>query len=553
MRARPHSGMTPRSAGRRALLLLACAAHAAGAQGAVSPPVSAPPALVVLITIDQFRADYLTRFAPQLTGGLARLSNGGAWFTDAHHDHAITETAPGHATLLAGRFPRSTGIAMNSVGVADEKMPLIADGVGTGASPHRFVGTTLVDWLRAADPRSRALSVSVKDRGAILPVGRSKSDVYWYSPDGRFTTSRYYRDTLPAWVNAFNARRLPQRLAGRAWTLLLPDSAYQERDSVYIEGAGAAIAFPHRLPADSASAASLARVTPFIDEITVAFALEGLQALSLGAGPQTDVLAVSLSSTDYIGHGYGPDSREMHDQVLRDDRTVGVLLDSLYRLRDSSRVLVVLTSDHGVASIPEVAAEAAIPGARRVDLADVSAATTARLKSAMVPPEAVELAQELVLVDRRAFKRSNLSAEAMIEWVAAEMRRVPGVRRVDAFRSLLADSLTDKVARRWSHQLWPDVPVALVVTLDSGSTWDGNVAPHGSTYDYDSHVPLIFAGAGIEPGRHAGFVRTVDIAPTLAAVVGVAPLERLDGVVLWPAVSEARRAAARSSGPPGPR
>jgi predicted AlkP superfamily pyrophosphatase or phosphodiesterase len=394
--------------------------------------------------------------------------------------------------------------------------------------------------------------VSVKDRGAILPVGRSRSDVYWYSPNGRFTTSRYYRDTLPDWVIAFNARRLPQRLAGRAWTLLLPESAYPERDSVFIEGAGASIAFPHVLPTDSLEAASLARVTPFIDEITVAFALEGVRAMSLGTGPQTDVLAVSLSSTDYVGHGYGPDSREMHDQVLRDDRTVGVLLDSLYRLRDSSRVVVVLTADHGVASIPELAAETTIPGAKRVDFSAVAAATRARLRSAMVDPDAVEFDQQLVLVDRAAFKRSELSVDTMIEWVAAESRRVPGVRRVDGFRALLADSLVDPVARRWSHQLSPNVPVALVVTLDSGSTWEGNVAPHGSSYDYDSRVPLIFAGAGIRPGRHAGFVRTVDIAPTLAAVAGVTPSERLDGVVLWPALSTSRRAASTSPPPPAP-
>jgi predicted AlkP superfamily pyrophosphatase or phosphodiesterase len=545
--------MTPLAACRHTLLLIACATQVAGAQGeGAAPAPSAPPTLVVLITIDQFRADYLTRFGHQLTGGLARLARGGAWFTDAHHDHAITETAPGHATLLAGRFPRSTGIAMNSVGVADEKMPLIAGGLGTGASPRRFIGTTLVDWLRAADPRSLALSVSVKDRGAILPVGRSKSDVYWYSPDGQFTTSRYYRETLPAWVTTFNARRLPQRFAGRAWTLLLPESAYPERDSVFIEGAGAAIAFPHRLPADSAEAASLVRVTPFIDEITVAFALDGVRALALGTGPQTDVLAVSLSSTDYVGHGYGPDSREMHDQVLRADRTIGVLLDSLYRLRDSSRVLVVLTSDHGVASIPELAAESAIPRARRVDFTALSTAMRARLRSAGVTPDAVEFAQELILVDRRAFKRSELSVDDLIDEVAAESRRVPGVRRVDGFRVLLADSLTDKVARRWSHQLSPDAPVALVVTLDSGSTWEGNVAPHGSTYDYDSRVPLIFAGAGIRPGQHAEFVRTVDIAPTLAAAVGVKPMERLDGVVLWPALPEARRAALQGSPPPAP-
>jgi predicted AlkP superfamily pyrophosphatase or phosphodiesterase len=529
------------AAGAGVSLLLACAATL-GAQGAAAPePPAAPPTLVVLVTIDQFRADYLKRFGHQLTGGLARLVRGGAWFTDAHHDHAITETAPGHATLLAGRFPRSTGITMNAVGVSDGDAPLLDGAYGKGASPRRFAGTTLVDWLRAKDPRSRALSVSVKDRGAILPVGRSRSDVYWYSPDGRFTTSTYYRDTLPAWVHAFNARRMSQQYAGRSWTLLLPDSAYREPDSVLVEHGGAYGAFPHRLPEDSVDVTSLIRVTPYIDEITVAFALHGVQALRLGTGPQTDVLAVSLSSTDYVGHGFGPDSREMHDQVLRDDRTVGVLLDSLYRLRDSSRIVVVLTSDHGVGSIPEVSAAAGATGARRVSLSPLLTRVRGRLRAAGVDTFAVDQDQQLVFVSREALRRGRVNTDSLLKWFAAAAREVPGVHRVDQFTTLLADSLRDPVARRWSHQLSPDVPVTLVITLDSLSSWGGNIASHGSTYDHDSRVPIIFAGAGIRAGRYDDFVRTVDIAPTLAAIVGVEPTERVDGVVLWKAVRSAKR------------
>ena len=157
----------------------------ASAAPAPAQHAGARPTLLVLITIDQMRGDYLERFGPQLTGGLGRLMRGGAWYTNAHHDHAITETAPGHATLLSGRFPRSTGIMANRAGVDDDDAPLIAGGVGGGASPKRFVGTTLTDWLRSSDDKSRTFSVSTKDRGAILPAGRTKSDVYWYSPDGR--------------------------------------------------------------------------------------------------------------------------------------------------------------------------------------------------------------------------------------------------------------------------------------------------------------------------------------------------------------------------------
>jgi predicted AlkP superfamily pyrophosphatase or phosphodiesterase len=498
-----------------------------------APPAAAAPALVVLITIDQMRGDYLTRFGPQLRGGLARLSRGGAWYTNAHHDHAITETAPGHATLLSGRFPRSTGIMMNAIGVEDAEAPLLAGGYGPGASPKRFNGTTLVDWLRASQSRSRALSVSMKDRGAILPVGKSKSDVFWYSIDGRFTTSSYYRTDLPAWVNAFNARMLPASFAGKQWTLLLPDSAYTEPDNVPVEGGGTDVVFPHKLPDDAIDAQSLVRVTPFMDDIVLAFALDGLTKMSLGTGPQTDVLAISLSATDVIGHRFGPDSREIHDQILQVDRALGRFLDSLYTLRDSTRVTVVLTGDHGVGTIPELAnAKGVLPPPVRASVRSVIPSLRARLRAAKVDTFAIDVDQNLVLVNRAAFAKAPLLADSLLDALAVAARALPGVARVDRFKALLADTLTDPIARRWSHQFPANVNVELIITLTPFSTWGGNVASHGSPYDFDSNVPLIFFGDGIAPGKHADFVRTVDLAPTLAELLGVKPLEKIDGVPL---------------------
>lgn len=505
---------------------------APGAAGAPEVPdvpgTQQKPRLVVLITIDQFRADYLTRYGTQLQGGLARLAQGGMHFTDAHHDHAITETAPGHATLLSGRFPRSTGIMMNSIGVDDESAPLVAGGYGPGASPARFQGTTLVDWMTAAERRTRTLSVSMKDRGAILPVGRAKSEVYWYSIDGRFLTSSYYRKDLPKWVTAFNERQMVAGFAGKSWSLLLPDSAYVERDSVPIEMGGRGFLFPHRLTDDVIDAGANIRITPFMDDMVLAFALHGVTSLQLGAGNHTDLLALSLSATDVIGHNFGPDSREMHDQVLRVDRAIGTFLDSLYRLRDSSSITVVLTSDHGVGTIPELAPASVVPPPRRVSLAPVVPALRARLRELKVDSFAVETDLNIVLANRRAFRKSA-DLDSVITFLLDRIRQVPGVARVDRFQALMADTVTDVIARRWAHQFPAASNVEAVITLDPLSTWGGNIASHGSPYAYDSHVPLIIAGAGVTPGVQRQFVRTVDIAPTLARLLGVTPGERLDG------------------------
>jgi predicted AlkP superfamily pyrophosphatase or phosphodiesterase len=523
----------------RILLLLLLFAWGCGprASGQSASPADsrapARPSLVVLITVDQLRGDYLDRFGPQLNSGLGRLTRGGAWFSNAHHDHAITETAPGHATLLAGRFPRSTGIMSNRIGVYDEAAPLVGASRASGASPQRFQGTTLVDWLRTRDSRSRTLSVSMKDRGAILPVGRSRADVYWYYSDGRFTTSKYYRDTLPQWVERFNARRLPQSFAGRNWTLLLADSAYKEADSVSVEMGGVDFTFPHRIPDDSTQAASVVRATPWMDEITLSFALEGLRALSLGEGSRTDVLAISLSATDYIGHSFGPDSRELHDNILRLDRSLGVFFDSLFKLRDSGTIAIALTGDHGVGTIPELAARSVKPAPVQVDASALAAILRRLAAAAGLDSSQVYSEHQLVLADRNALKTRRASLDSVLAAFATQVRALPGVGRVDRFQDLLrGDTINDPIARRWVHQLPAQSNVELVVTLTPFSIFSGIVATHGSPYDYDTHVPLIFYGPWFQPGKYSEFVRTVDLAPTLAEISGVKPSERIDGVVL---------------------
>jgi len=322
---------------------------------APAPQQGTPPKLVVFITVDQLRGDMLDRYSKDLSKGYARLMRGGAWFVNGYQDHGITETAPGHASTMSGRFPRSTGIIENAAGVNTPAFPLLGGRpIEPGASPDRFHGTTLYDWIAAKTPASRALSVSRKDRGAILPIGKSKQDVYWYSTTGNFTTSTYYRDTLPSWVNESNARRIPYAYIGGQWALTRDPSTYAEPDSVPEENGGRSI-FPFQLPTDTVRALSAFIGIPAMDSATALFALAGLRAMNLGRGPQTDVLAVSFSTTDAVGHGYGPDSREAHENEIRVDETIGWFIDSLYKMRDSASILIALTADHGVQPIPALA------------------------------------------------------------------------------------------------------------------------------------------------------------------------------------------------------
>ncbi len=518
----------------------------------VQPQVrdTATPKLVLFITIDAMRPDYLSRFESQLTEGLGRLYKGGAVFTNAYQDHAITETAPGHSATMSGRFPMHTGIITNAAGVNDTTVTLIDAPGLLGASPFRFRGTTLVDWLVAKDPRTRVLSVSRKDRAAILPIGRSKQPVFWYAPNGIFTTSTYYGSALPDWVNAFNARKIPASFAGHAWQLLLPESAYTEPDSVPTESGGIGFMFPHLASGSPDTAARFLAEFPWMDEVTLDFALAGVNALKLGTGAQTDVLAISLSTTDAVGHRFGPDSREMHDQILRLDRALGVFLDSLFRIRNEEDVVIALTADHGLTPFPEVHAHDPNSGAIRVDVRPVLQRLSNSLARAGVPGTGLNVMYGVydgngfsfdpgvLELDRPALAKAHINQDSLLRVLRGEFLRVPGVARADRISELArADTSNDRIARRWLHMFSDESKAALVVTLAPYNYWlSGYSAQHGSPNDPDAQVPIIFYGNGVKPGCYSEFARVVDMAPTLAAIVRVTPQEKLDGRILQNAI-----------------
>jgi hypothetical protein len=505
------------------------------------PPAPPRPKLVVVITVDQLRPDYLDRWKRQFTGGLLQLTAEGALFADAYQDHAVTETAPGHSTVLSGRWPAHTGIISNDFGVLDSGAALVGT-TGAGASPRRFRGTVFLDWLRAVDPAARALSVSIKDRGAILPMGQARADVFWMSfGTGQFTTSRYYADSLAGWVRAFNARLRPPA----PWPLLLPDSAYAEADDEPWENGGRNRIFPHAPSPTCTNAPTVGCATPALDSLVLELAWIGLEALKLGRRNGTDLLAVSLSATDYIGHAYGPDSREIHDQVLRLDRSLASFFKRLFDRYGRDNIVVVLTADHGVTSYPERTQAKTGAAAYRVSLDTVVSGVNRQLDglvgAAGAPPRAWLSFDSgmLFLRDNGRFAAVGANTDSILMAAAARIRAVAGVARTDRPEALAgADTASDPVARRWLHQLPPDAGVILTVTLQPGSVWAASqpIAMHGQPSDVDSHVPLIFWGRGVKRGIYRGRANTVDIAPTLGRLLGVMPLSLIDGHALTDAL-----------------
>ena len=508
-----------------ALALLALAA------GDPPRPATAPrPRLVVVITVDQLVPGYFERWRAQLSGGLGRMAREGAFFTRAYQDHAVTETAPGHSTVLSGRWPRNTGIISNGLGVGDSTAPLV-EANGPGASPRRFRGTALFDWMFAADTASRAFSVSRKDRAAILPIGRARQHVYWYQ-SGLFTTSRYYADSLPVWVRTFNGQRVPFKSAGREWLPLLADSAYAEPDAAPWENGGRDGVFPHRLPADSVRAASAYAGSPFIDSLTLAFALTGVEQLRLGRRGSTDLLAVGLSATDAVGHTFGPDSRELHDHLLRLDRWLGGFLDSLAVLAPGGVVLA-LTSDHGVQPWPE-AARSAGRDAGRVEVQAWVTRTRDSLAARWGTDFGLRFDHGILLADLAALRARGVDTDALAARLATGLRSRPGIAAAWSPRELAALPPDHELAGLWRRQLPPDLQWAAVATPREGWLWaeGSSTTGHETPALLDRAVPVVFWGVGVPARRCDAVIRTVDIAPTLAALLRVAPTESLDGTAV---------------------
>lgn len=494
--------------------------NASGSQASTS--------LVVLIVVDQMRPDYLERFDADFEGGFRWLLDNGVLYPHARQDHALTQTAPGHSTLLSGRPPASTGIVSNARGVGDAQSPLIGSR-RTGASPRRFRGSSLYDWMLARDSATRLLSVSRKDRGAILPVGRAQGEVYWYGYNGNFTTSNWYRDSLPDWLESWNARRGVARLAGATWDLLLPASRYSERDDYEFENRGKNFTFPHVLPGDTAALAGAIVDFPWMDSLVLDLALEGVRQTGVGQRGRPDLLAVSLSATDAVGHDFGPDSRETHDQLVRLDLWLGRFLDSLATLVPRERTIFAFASDHSVRSIPAFAREV-----RGDDAGHYWDRTTERrlrqqFESRWRTDFEVDYEYGLLSANTSELAARGIDVDSLSDTLARELAALTGVQRTYTPQTLAAAPPSDRYAELWRRHIPPDFEWLVVTVPDSNNIWSsGGGANHGAPELEEIEVPVIIVAPGHPSARHDRPVRITALGPTLAALIGVTPTEPVE-------------------------
>jgi len=522
---------------------------------AVTALAAAPPKLVVVVSVDQLSAELMERWGKTLPGGLGRLYREGATFTAAYQDHGFTETGPGHSVILTGRAPMHTGIVENkwldrATGqwlycVTEPQGQLLGTrDTSRNAGPRNLQGDTLGAWLQAQIPGSRVFAVTGKDRSAILMAGHHAQGVYWFAEGLGYTSSTAYTQTLPGWLQAYNAGFLAGAAKGSVvWTPLDGQGqslggTYQIRNAPFTAG----------LPRTLASAGGPRNAafwdhfkeSPFLDQSIFGAAKALEDGEKLGQGPGVDLLALGLSATDYVGHGFGNGGPEMYDQLRRLDLALGQYLE---RLRAKvPGVWVILTADHGSGDFPERLEAKGIP-AKRLNgaqwLAALNAALTKRLggTAAFFLPNA---GSHQFYLDPAVLRASGKSRAEVLKAAAEVAKASPEVAEACTGPELDATLVDPAQApdRRDYKALLRLSYVAgrsgdLLLAFKPQYTVDdvNHAMSHGHPQDRDRRVPLIFWGpwkAQLRPEP----VRITDLAPTLARELGLTPAEPVDGVAL---------------------
>jgi predicted AlkP superfamily pyrophosphatase or phosphodiesterase len=505
---------------------------------ATLPSLAESPKLVVAILVDQLRYDYLERFKEQFgKGGFRLLMEEGAFLTFAQYNYCPTVTGPGHASFLSGAPPSVHGIigndwfdkrsGKNLNCVADPDVEGVgATGIVGKRSPRNFTGSNLADELRLRY-RSKVVGISLKDRGAILPAGKKPSGAYWFdSHSGNFITSTYYMAELPKWVEAFNERRVPASYIDQTWKRLLPESSYQWADA--LPGEGATLAdrsktFDHTIRLSAAEGFENIVPTPFGNQLLAEFAEAAIDGEHLGSGPHPDLLTLSFSSPDAAGHIFGPYSQEIQDIVLRLDQQLAAFFARLDRKIGLANVTIVLTADHGVAPAPEFAASQGLDG-KRVDMTTLLGGLFAVLEKQFGTGRfflSPKIHDGAIYFDHAALRERGIAAEALSaairDWALETGYFQAAFTRAQLLDGRAPGALGQLVLNGFHPERSGDVILVQKPFHLTGSALAGTT--HGSPYAYDTHIPVLFFGAGFKPGRYADRFSITDIAATLSAAL----------------------------------
>ena len=530
-----------------AVLLMGCATS--------ERPSADRPRLVVFLVVDGLPqrqvVDYRDQLAPD---GFARFLDRGTWFTDAHYEHAFTVTAAGHAAMLTGAYPNRTGIIGNEWRDRTTALPVYNTGDEAytyldnkteklaGTSPRNLLSETVGDVLRRADSRAKVIAISGKDRGAILPAGKSGTAYMYMGDSGRFASSTYYMQAHPAWVTEFNAAKPADRYFKASWAPLLPEAAYarsEPDDRPWYSKGG-------KLPKiigegqDKAGPAFYGSLlpSPFGDALTLDFARAAIAGEALGQDDVPDILSISLSSHDYINHAYGAESRLSHDHLLHLDRLLAAFFADLDRTVGKDNYVAVLTADHGFMPAPEYSVSLNRDGGRQ-NIPE----TLERLNNGLAAKfgqgnwvrtwsangillDNVLIAQKKV--DRTAFdseaRRILLTERGIVEVFAAD--DLSG-NRLPADTPFLAQMRRTYFAERSPDLLVVGRPYWMFESRRAATS------THGSPHAYDHHVPILFYGPRwVGTGRVDSKVAVVDIAPTLARMLALPPPSSSEGKLL---------------------
>ncbi len=503
---------------------------------------AAKPKLVVGIVVDQMRYDYLFRFEKRYSeGGFKRLIREGFLFENANYNYVPTYTAPGHACIYTGTTPSHNGIISNEwfdrkenktiYCVGDSTMnPVGTTSISGKMSPKNLLTTTICDELRiTTNFKSKVISLSLKDRGAILPAGRSANAAYWHDPfTNNWVTSTWYMPSLPKWVTDFNDKKLVDVLLSEPWnTFKYPDSYVESTadDNPYeglFKGETSPV-FPHDLPKIKPLDEELIRKTPFGNTFTAMFAKAAIEGEKLGKGDYTDFLAISFSSTDYVGHMYGTNAIELEDTYIRLDLDLADLLTYLDNTIGKNNYLLFLTADHGAATNPIYNHDHNLPGENfRSDT--MVAALKAYLNTEYGADEYLKHANAHdIYLNRKLLEEKKINAKEMRDKCAQFVKQFDGVAEVATCDELQHQTNRTGIFSFLQNGYNDTRSADLMIELKPGwIDWISKTGTtHGSSYSYDTHVPLIFFGTNIPHGQSPSSVVIADVAPTLAALLNI--------------------------------